>query len=86
MQVASHVSPARPVPAVVPLVPRDRLLRRADVEAITGLKKSSIYALMREGKFPKCVCVTSKAVAWSESKVYAWVNERLAEQEGAHHD
>lgn len=85
MQVASHVSPARHVPAVVPLVPRDRLLRRADVEAITGLKKSSIYTLMREGKFPKCVYVTGKAVAWSESKVYAWVNERLAEQEGAHH-
>ena len=71
---------ARPRPAVVtPLVPRDRLLRRADVEAITGLKKSSIYTLMREGKFPKCVYVTSKSVAWPESKVYAWVNERIAE-------
>lgn len=73
------VSSVRPAPAVVPLVPRERLLRRADVEAITGLKKSSIYTLMREGKFPKCVYVTSKSVAWPESKVYAWVDERIAE-------
>lgn len=85
MQVVSHVSPARPGPAVVPLVPRERFLRRADVEDITRLKKSSIYKLMREGKFPKCVYVTGKSVAWPESKVYAWVNELVAKQEGANH-
>ena len=42
---------ARPRPAVVtPLVPRDRLLRLPDVSAIVGIRKSSIYALMKEGK------------------------------------
>ena len=68
----------RPRPAVVtPLVPRDRLLRLSDVSDIVGIRKSSIYALMKEGKFPKCIYITSKTVAWPESAVLAWVNDRI---------
>ena len=62
---------------VVPLVPRDRLLRLPDVSDILGIRKSTIYALMKEGKFPKCIYVTSKTVAWPESAVLAWVNDRI---------
>ena len=61
-----------------PVVPRDRLLRLADVEATTGCKKSTIYKLMKEGKFPCCVYVTSRMVAWPESAVLTWVQERIA--------
>ena len=69
---------ARPRPAaVVPLVPRDRLLRLPEVSAIVGIRKSTIYILMRANKFPKCVRVTSKTVAWPESAVLAWVNDRI---------
>ena len=32
---------------VVPLVPRDRLLRLPDVSDIVGIRKSTIYALMK---------------------------------------
>ena len=63
--------------AVVPLIPRDRLLRLPDVSAIVGIRKSTIYILMRANKFPKCVRVTSKTVAWPESAVLAWVNDRI---------
>ena len=62
---------------VVPLVPRDRLLRLPDVSDIVGIRKSTIYALMKEGKFPKCIYITSKTVAWPESAVLAWVNDRI---------
>lgn len=62
-----------------PVVPRDRLLRLADVEAATGCKKSTIYKLMKEGKFPRCVCVTTRMVAWPESAVLSWVQARIAE-------
>lgn len=73
-----QLTEARPRPAVVtPLVPRDRLLRLPDVSAIVGIRKSSIYALMKEGKFPKCIYITSKTVAWPESAVLAWVNDRI---------
>ena len=73
-----QLTEARPRPAVVtPLVPRDRLLRLPDVSDIVGIRKSSIYALMKEGKFPKCIYITSKTVAWPESAVLAWVNDRI---------
>ena len=61
-----------------PVVPRDRLLRLSDVEATTGCKKSTIYKLMKEGSFPKCVYITARAVAWPESAVHAWVQARIA--------
>lgn len=60
-----------------PVTPRDRLLRLADVETATGCKKSTIYKLMKEGKFPKCVYITSRMVAWPESAVLSWVQARI---------
>jgi prophage regulatory protein len=56
----------------------ERLLRLAGVEHVTGLKKSCLYALMKKGEFPACVRITSRHSAWPESKVLAWVHERIA--------
>ena len=64
---------------VVPLVPRDRLLRLPDVEALVGVKKTTIYALMKQGDFPKCIYVTARTVAWVESDVQAWLQKRIEE-------
>ena len=61
-----------------PVIPRDRLLRLPDVEAITGCKKSTIYKLMKEGKFPTCRRITARMSAWPESAVFAWVQARIA--------
>lgn len=60
-----------------PVIPRDRLLRLADVENTTGLRKSSIYALAREGKFPKPINLSRRMSAWSESAVLSWVQDRI---------
>ena len=61
-----------------PVIPRDRLLRLPDVETATGCKKSTIYKLMKEGKFPPCVRITARMTAWPESAVLAWVQARIA--------
>ena len=66
-----------------PLIPRERLLRLGDVEIAVGLRKSSIYTLMRQGRFPKCVRLTSRAVAWRESDVAAWIEGRITEAQAA---
>lgn len=58
-------------------VRRDRLIRRPEVEALTGCKKSTIYKLMSEGDFPKPVTLSQKHVAWSESAVLTWVQEKI---------
>jgi prophage regulatory protein len=61
-----------------PQVRRDRLLRLPDVEAATGLKKSTIYLLMKRKAFVPCVQVTARCVAWPESRVLQWVQDRIA--------
>ncbi len=55
---------------------RDRLLRRREVEEITGLSRSSIYRLMGRGMFPLQVRVTSTAVRWRESDITGWIESR----------
>ncbi|MDR0273983.1 MAG: AlpA family phage regulatory protein [Burkholderiaceae bacterium] len=64
---------------LTPPPPRDRLLRIPDVERIAGIKKSTVYGLMREGKFPSCVRVTRRLSAWPESAVLNWVQQRIRE-------
>ena len=53
------------------------LLRRPQVEAMTGLKKSSIYALMHQGRFPARVHITRRAVGWPLAAVQQWIEERV---------
>lgn len=60
-----------------PVIPRDRLLRLAEVEAATGCKKTTIYKLMREGKFPPRVRITARMSVWSEAAVLTWVQDRI---------
>lgn len=54
----------------------ERLLRLRDVESLTALKKSSIYALMKTGQFPPCLRLSLRAVAWRESDIAAWQAKR----------
>ena len=54
----------------------DRLLRRRKVEKITGIRRSSIYRLMQEGKFPRPVRVGSAAVRWRGSHITVWLESR----------
>ena len=60
-----------------------RFIRRPAVESRTGLARSTIYLLMQNGHFPKPVRIGSRAVAWPEAEVEAWLNARLAEREEA---
>ena len=61
---------------------RDRLLRRREVERITGLSRSSIYRQMQAGDFPWPLRVGPSAVRWKESDIAAWLESRpVAESE-----
>lgn len=56
----------------------NRLIRRKEVQAKTGLGTSSIYAMMKQGKFPQSLKLSERRVAWLESDVDQWVTERIA--------
>jgi prophage regulatory protein len=58
---------------------RTSLLRRAAVEAQTGLARSTLYKLIKDGTFPAPVKLTGqRAVAWSSCAVDAWIASRIA--------
>lgn len=54
----------------------EKLHRRPTVEAVTGLSRSSIYAMMDDGSFPRPVRIGRRAVAWRESDLRAWLESR----------
>lgn len=50
-----------------------RLLRLPSVKYRTGLSKSEVYRRVQVGTFPKPIKVGSRAVAWIESDIDAWI-------------
>lgn len=61
-----------------------RFIRLPRVKELTTLPTSAIYAAIAAGTFPKQIKIGERAVAWLESDVIAWIDERIAEsKEGA---
>lgn len=58
----------------------EKLLRLPEVESVTGLKKSSLYAGMKAGTFPACIRLSVRAVAWRESDIANWQAQRQLAQ------
>ena len=54
----------------------DSLLRRRQVEEVTGLSRSSIYRLMMDHDFPRPVRIGPAAVRWRSSDLTAWLESR----------
>jgi prophage regulatory protein len=51
----------------------DTFLKIREVEQMTGLSRSSIYALMAKGEFPQNFSLGgSRSVAWSAAKILSW--------------
>ena len=59
----------------------ERFLRREDVERITGLSRSTLYALMALGKFPRQFKISGRAAAWSEREIAEWQAKQIANRD-----
>lgn len=55
----------------------ETLLRLDQVIARTGLKSTSIYERMAAGTFPRSAPIGSRARAWAESEIEAWIQSNL---------
>jgi prophage regulatory protein len=55
----------------------DDLMRLPAVMAKTGLRRSTLYALILKGGFPHPIRLTDRAVAWPRSQVQAFVDARI---------
>ena len=54
-------------------VPAGRLLRRSEVEARTGLKKTAIYSRIKNKTFPASLEIGPGVVRWREVDIDAWM-------------
>jgi prophage regulatory protein len=54
----------------------DKILRRPEVERISGIGRSTIYDWMARGEFPQPVKLGARAVGWRESDLLAWLESR----------
>jgi len=71
--------PRRDLTADDPRPPAERphLLRFPAVRACTGLSRTTIWRLERQGCFPKHVRISKNAVAWFEGDVIAWMRSKV---------
>jgi prophage regulatory protein len=62
--------------------PPNKLLRLRQVKETTGLSKSTIYARIAEGTFPKQIPLGPRLVVWVESDIQNWIAEQVSAARG----
>ena len=58
------------------------LIRLTEVQRRTGYSKAWIYRLLKEKRFPSSIKIGSRAIAFIESEIDEWINQRIAESRG----
>ena len=59
-----------------------KFLRLPQVKAITGLSKSTIYARISEGTFPKQIPLGPRLVVWVKADIQKWISEQVLAARG----
>jgi prophage regulatory protein len=57
-------------------------LRLPDVCAVTGLGKSTVWRMVKEGRFPTPHSISARVTAWKAADVKAWLESKA---EGQNH-
>lgn len=55
----------------------DTILRLPQVQAMTGISRSGIYARIKAGTFPKQIKLGERASGWIEREVQTFIQERI---------
>ena len=61
----------------------NRLIRIKDVMDRTGLARSTVYKYINLGQFPQPIKLGTRAVAWVEHEVEAWICESIERRDEA---
>jgi prophage regulatory protein len=59
-----------------------KFLRLPEVKQTTGLSKSTIYARISDGTFPKQIPLGPRLVVWVESDIQNWISEQVSAARG----
>ena len=56
---------------------KEKILRFPQVQARTGLPRSTTYLKISQGEFPKPVPLGARSVGWLESEIDAWIANQV---------
>jgi prophage regulatory protein len=56
----------------------EALLKLPEVKRRVGLSKTDIYIMMSANRFPRNVKISIRSVAWVESEIENWVQQKIA--------
>ena len=51
-----------------------RVIRRPEVETLTGIPRSTLYAKIAVGDFPAPIKIGQRSVGWIEVEVHEWLD------------
>jgi prophage regulatory protein len=57
----------------------ESILRLPEVQARTGLSRSTIYERLKDHLFPKPISLGVRAIGFVESEIEAWIQSRITE-------
>ena len=61
----------------------NKILRLSAAKDRTGLSRSTIYAMMKNGTFPKNILLGARSVGWLEADIQAWIDSRISANNAA---
>lgn len=61
----------------------EQLLRIGDVETRVAMKKTRIYKLISENKFPKQIHLGSRTAMWVSAEIDQWIRELIEASRGS---
>lgn len=64
------------LPLVLQLLQSAGFLRISHVEALVGMKKSTIYKRCSDGTFPRPLKLSNRMNVWRAADVLAWISEQ----------
>jgi prophage regulatory protein len=59
------------------------MIKLKEVQKLTGLSRSSIYAYIDKGLFPAQVKLGLRSVAWVDSEIESWVESKIIARDAA---
>jgi prophage regulatory protein len=59
------------------------MIKLKEVQKLTGLSRSSIYAYIDKGLFPAQVKLGLRSVAWVGSEIESWVESKVLARDAA---
>lgn len=64
------------------MVQHHKLISLSEVLSRTGYCKAWVYRQLKENRFPRSVKIGVRSMAFIESEVDEWINQRLSESRG----